>query len=168
MNRIGQFDVHSAHLGLERGDRSDPGPFCAKNAKLPFEVLATREECVDRLLRFFGEFAGFFFLVDRIDRSLERSKLCCGKLRTQLFRFDDIFLNRLLALLLGGRFFLDSQFETELLDIARKCYDDDDISANDAVIGGIERPRLLTEVEEYIVTYNARLSPDRVYLNVVD
>lgn len=51
---------------------------------------------------------------------------------------------------------------------SRKCYDDDDISANDAVIGGIERPRLLTEVEEYIVTYNARLSPDRVYLNVIE
>ncbi|MCA0246290.1 MAG: ATP-binding protein [Proteobacteria bacterium] len=60
------------------------------------------------------------------------------------------------------------EVSAEMLDIARECYDDDDISANDAVIGGVERPRLLTEVEEYTVTYNARLSPDRVYLNVVD
>ena len=55
----------------------------------------------------------------------------------------------------------------EMLDTARNCYHDD-IFANDAVIGGVRRPRLLTEVEEYIATYKARLSPDRVYLNVVD
>lgn len=52
----------------------------------------------------------------------------------------------------------------ETLTAARENYADD-MFANAACIGGIRRPPLLSQVEEYIAFFRARLTADRVYLN---
>jgi hypothetical protein len=50
------------------------------------------------------------------------------------------------------------------LDAARANYADD-IFANEGTIGGVQRPSLYSQVEDYITSYRARFIADRVYLN---